>query len=276
MNTIYLPNPEAAKYLDTEEMRDNFLLENLFAPGEINMTYTDLDRLICGGAMPGSSALILETGPELAADYFLERRELGILNIGSAGKVIVDGKTYDLDKRDALYVGKGVKEVSFQSDNPNDPAVFYLASYPAHAVYPTTKISQAEAEREDLGSQSNANVRSIFKYIHPNGAKSAQLVLGFTEIQDGSVWNTMPCHRHPRRMEVYFYFDLPEDGAVFHLMGEPDETRHLVVRNREAVLSPSWSIHSGVCTGAYRFIWAMGGENQAFADMDFVPMSELR
>jgi len=276
VRTIYLPNPDAAKYLDTEEMRENFLLEDLFAPGEINLTYTDLDRLICGGAIPESSALTLETGPELAADYFLERRELGILNIGSAGSVIVDGKTYDLDKRDALYVGKGVKEVIFQSSNPDDPAVYYLASYPAHAVYPTTKITQAEAEREDLGSQSNANVRSIFKYIHPNGARSAQLVLGFTEIQDGSVWNTMPCHRHPRRMEVYFYFDLPQDGAVFHLMGEPDETRHLVVRDREAVLSPSWSIHSGVCTGAYRFIWAMGGENQAFADMDFVPMSELR
>lgn len=276
MKTIYIPNPEAARYLDTEEMRENFLLENSFIEGEIHLTYTDLDRLICGGAIPNVLPLTLKTGPELAADYFLERRELGVLNIGSAGSVVVDGKTYDLAKRDALYVGKGAKKVSFQSEDPTDPAVFYLASYPAHAKYPTRKITQAEAEREDLGSQTNANVRTIYKYIHPNGVKSAQLVLGFTEIQDGSVWNTMPCHRHPRRMEVYFYFDLPKDGVVFHIMGEPDETRHLVVRDREAVLSPSWSIHSGVCTGAYRFIWAMGGENQAFADMDFVPMSELR
>lgn len=276
MKTIYLPNPEASRYLDTEELRENFLLENLFQDGQIELIYTDLDRLICGGAIPGSASLKLETGPELAADYFLERRELGILNIGKPGSVSVDGKIYELDTRDALYVGKGAREVSFMSKDPQDPAVFYLASYPAHAVYPTTKITQAQAEREELGTQTNANVRSIFKYIHPNGVKSAQLVLGFTEIQDGSVWNTMPCHRHPRRMEVYFYFDLPEDGAVFHIMGEPDETRHIVVRDREAILSPSWSIHSGVCTGAYRFIWAMGGENQAFADMDFVPMSELR
>jgi len=276
MKTMYLPNPEGTKYLDTEEMRENFLLEDLFRDGEISLTYTDLDRLICGGAIPTTKPLKLEAGPELAADYFLERRELGVLNVGSPGSISVDGKVYELGQRDALYIGKGVKAVSFQSDEASDPAVFYLASYPAHATYPTTKITQAEAERENLGSQNNANKRSIFKYIHPNGVKSAQLVLGFTEIHDGSVWNTMPCHRHPRRMEVYFYFDLPEEGAVFHFMGEPDETRHLVVRERQAVLSPSWSIHSGVSTGAYRFIWAMGGENQAFADMDFVDMSELR
>ena len=276
METRYTPNPDQARYLDTEELRQNFLLEDLFISGQINMVYTDLDRLICGGVVPDGKALTLAAGPELAADYFLQRREMGILNIAESGMVTVDGTVFELASKEVLYIGRGAKDVSFASKDPQHPAVFFFASYPAHAAYPTTRITQAEAEREDMGTQGQANVRTIYKYIHPRGVKSAQLVLGFTEIAPGSVWNTMPSHRHPRRMEVYFYFDLPKDGVVFHFMGEPDETRHLVVREKQAVLSPSWSLHSGVCTGAYRFLWAMGGENQAFADMDFIPMSELR
>lgn len=276
MKTRYIPNQEHTALLTTEDLRENFLVEDHFVPGELKITYTDLDRLILGGALPVKEALALETGPELAADYFLERRELGVLNIAESGVVTVDGERYELNKLDALYVGKGAKAISFESADPDNPACFYLASYPAHAGYPTTKVSQSEAEIENLGEQKLANVRTIYKYIHPNGAKSAQLVMGFTEIKEGSVWNTMPCHRHPRRMEAYFYFDIPDDALLFHLMGEPNETRHIVVRDRQAVLSPSWSIHSGVCTTNYRFIWAMGGENQTFADMDFVDMDELR
>jgi 4-deoxy-L-threo-5-hexosulose-uronate ketol-isomerase len=220
--------------------------------------------------------LELTAGKEMGVAFFLERRELGIINVGPRGTVSLDGVDYVLDKTDGLYVGMGVKEIRFSSADPANPARFYLNSTPAHHAYPTTKILRSDIAPVALGSNLQGNERKIFKYIHPQGARSCQLVMGMTELAPGSMWNTMPTHTHERRMEVYFYFDMPADAAVFHMMGQPQETRHLVLRNEEAVISPSWSIHSGVGTVNYTFIWGMAGENQTFDDMDHIPMSVLK
>ncbi len=271
-----MPSPRETSILDTDELRAAFLLDELFAPGEVCLVYTDLDRAVVGSAIPTTSALALGNDDALKADFFCQRRELGILNFGEAGTVIVDGTVYQIAKHDVLYIGRGSREISFVSDSADNPAVFYLVSYPAHATYPTTKASRADANRVELGSKDECNERTIFQFIHENGIKSCQLVLGFTEFQPGSVWNTMPCHTHDRRSEVYCYFDVPATHRVLHMMGEPQETRPLWVSDRQAVLSPPWSIHTGCGTASYRFCWAMGGENQAFTDMDRVEIADLR
>lgn len=276
MEIRYAMHPSQFKKLSTDEIRKEFLIDNLFVPGKLNMVYTHVDRVIVGGATPTTEALVLEDGSEIGASYFLERREIGIINIGSRGYVVADGQKYELDKRDGLYVGMGTRRLEFLSENASNPAKFYFVSTPAHKTYPTEKIDIKVAEATHLGSISESNERTIYKYIHPDGVKSCQLVMGMTILEPNNVWNTMPCHLHERRMEVYFYFDMPEDAVVFHFMGEPGETRHIVVRNEQAVISPSWSIHSGVGTKNYTFIWAMAGENQSYSDVNPVSMKDLK
>nr|WP_314266293.1 5-dehydro-4-deoxy-D-glucuronate isomerase [uncultured Moellerella sp.] len=267
---------EHAKQLDTAGLREQFLIENLFSAGSINLTYSHIDRIIVGGAIPVDKPLALEGGKEIGVDFFLQRRELGIINIGKSGRVIVDGESYDIGANEAIYVGMGAKSVELASDSATDPAIFYMNSAPAHHQYPTRKITRADASPETLGNQDNSNVRTIYKYFHPAVLPTCQLVMGMTELAPGNLWNTMPCHTHERRMEVYLYFNMIDDNLVFHYMGEPTETRHIVVRNQQAVISPSWSIHSGVGTAAYTFIWGMVGENQTFHDMDHVAMKDLK
>ena len=276
MTMHYLPGPNETRRMDTAELRDRFLLGGLFVPGAVTMRFVDLDRVVVGGAVPVDAALRLEAPAEMASEFFAERRELGVLNVGGAGSVTVDGERHALAFRDALYVGRGSREVSFESDDAASPARFYLVSYPAHAAYPTTRVAHADADATELGTVAQANRRILRKYFHPGGMQTAQLVMGVTELLEGSVWNTMPAHTHARRTEVYLYFGVPQDAVVVHLMGEPDQTRHLVVRNEEVALSPGWSIHSGCGTSAYLFCWAMGGENQVFADMQGVAMDALR
>jgi 4-deoxy-L-threo-5-hexosulose-uronate ketol-isomerase len=275
MEIRYAHHPEDFKTYTTEKMRQEFLIPSLMVPGEIVLVYSHVDRIIAGSVVP-VKPLALEAGKEMGVSYFLERRELGIINVGPQGTVTLDGEKHVLDKTDGLYVGLGVKEVIFSSSDPQDPARFYINSTPAHKAYPTTKILRKDIQPAALGSLAQSNERKIFKYIHPLGVKSCQLVMGMTALEKGSMWNTMPTHTHERRMEVYFYFDMPEDAAVFHMMGQPQETRHLVVRQEQAVISPSWSIHSGVGTINYTFIWGMAGENQTFDDMDHVPMKNLK
>jgi 4-deoxy-L-threo-5-hexosulose-uronate ketol-isomerase len=269
-------HPEAVRRFNTEELRRHFLIEEIFSPGAVVLTYSHIDRLIIGGAMPSNERLVLPTPKAVGTDAFLKRRELGIINVGGAGRVVVGGTTHELARRDALYVGKEAGEVAFESSNADEPAKFYLVSTPAHAVYETVKIQKEKANRIVLGDQTTANRRTIYQYIIPDVCPSCQLVMGLTQLEAGSMWNTMPCHTHDRRSEAYLYFDLNEDHRVVHLMGEPDETRHLIVANEQAILSPGWSIHSGVGTSNYAFIWAMGGDNQDYTDMDMVAMSELR
>lgn len=281
-------SPKDAKHYDTDRLREEFLVEDLFVPNEIRLVYSHIDRIIFGGAMPVSETLVLEAGDELRAEYFLERRELGLINIGGDGTVTADGIEYEIDSRDGLYLGRGIREVSFASKNPDNPAKFYMCSGPAHRSCPTKRIlkdKKAEFEydveilpenKKELGTLEDSNHRTINKYILPGQVESCQLEMGMTHLEPGSVWNTMPCHTHDRRMEVYLYFDLPEDAFVMHYMGEPDETRHLVVRNEQAVISPSWSIHSGAGSRNYTFIWGMVGENQDFDDMDEVRMQDIR
>ncbi|MEX1115606.1 MAG: 5-dehydro-4-deoxy-D-glucuronate isomerase, partial [Akkermansiaceae bacterium] len=276
MESRLMPSPREAAVLDTEELRASFLLEELFTEGEISLIYTDLDRAIVGSAIPTGGPLVLGNDDALKADFFCQRREIGILNFGSPGTVTVDGTAYQIGTHDCLYIGRGSREISFASANAADPAVFYLVSYPAHASHPTTHATRADANRVELGSKDECNERTIFQYIHENGIKSCQLVLGFTEFKPGSIWNTMPCHTHDRRSEVYCYFDVPAAHRVLHMMGQPQETRPLWVADRQVVLSPPWSIHTGCGTASYRFCWAMGGENQAFTDMDRVEIAELR
>ena len=276
MDIRYAVHPEQLKTLDTQKMREQFLVENLFARDRLNMVYSHIDRIIAGGVSPVNGTVELKGTKELGVDFFLQRREMGIINIGGGGGVSVDGKAYPLGKKECLYIGMGTKEVSFASADRDDPAEFYFNSTPAHAAYPVVKLSLNDAQRLALGDPLKANVRTIYQFIHPTVLKSCQLVMGLTILAPGSNWNTMPCHTHDRRMEVYLYFDMPEEAVVFHLMGEPQETRHIVVRNGQAVISPSWSIHSGVGTGSYTFIWGMAGENQTFTDMDDVPMSALK
>ncbi len=283
MESRYPVHPEQVKRMTTAELRQQFQVESLFVAQQLTLTYSHIDRVIIGGAMPTTTPIALAADPKaLAADYFLERREIGIINIGGEGMVSADPKggtpqsiPYTLAKRDALYIGKGVRDVQFSSLNSDDPAQFFLFSAPAHTSYPTTHLKIDAATPLNLGDALNSNRRTIYKYIHPDGVQSCQIVMGMTLLEPGNMWNTMPAHTHERRSEVYCYFDIDEDNVVFHLMGEPNETRHLVIRDREAIISPSWSIHSGMGTGSYTFIWAMAGENQAFSDMDAVSMHAL-
>lgn len=276
MRAIHAPSPHETAALDTTGLRGAFLLDDLFRAGELTLVSTELDRAIVGSAVPTTGPLELDAGEEIRAQYFCERREMGVMNFGGDGTVTVDGIDYALAKCDCLYIGRGSKQVRFSSMEAGAPAEFYLISYPAHAAYPTTKATPADATRVDLGTKEECNERSICQYIHENGIKSCQLVMGYTEFKPGSIWNTMPAHTHLRRSEVYCYFDVPAGHAVLHVMGEPDETRPLWVGDKQAVLSPAWSIHCGCGTSAYRFVWAMGGENQAFADMDKIAISDLR
>ncbi|AEI45109.1 5-dehydro-4-deoxy-D-glucuronate isomerase [Paenibacillus mucilaginosus] len=277
MEIRYATNPTEAKTYDTARLRSEYVIENLFVEGQLNLVYSHVDRFITGGVIPTREPIKLEADKhDMGAEFFLERREIGIINIGAPGKVTVDGTEYVLESKDCLYVGLGNKEVLFESADAANPARFYLSSTPAHKNYPTQKVAISEAEPAHLGSITNSNERTIYKYIHLNGVQSCQLVMGMTLLKPGNMWNTMPCHTHNRRSEVYLYFDMPEDGVVFHLMGEPTETRHVVLRNEQAVISPSWSIHSGVGTSNYTFIWAMAGENQEFSDMDHVAMQDLK
>jgi 4-deoxy-L-threo-5-hexosulose-uronate ketol-isomerase len=262
--------------MTTAELRANYLVENLFQPGMVQLVYTDVDRAIVGGVAPTTQKLALEASKELAATYFAERREIGVLNLGGTGTITVDGKEFALAKRSCLYIGRGSQKIDFHSADPKDPAWFYLISYPAHTTHPTRLATEKDAEPVELGSQRDANQRTILKYIHTKGIPSCQLVMGFTVLKEGSIWNTMPPHTHARRSEVYLYIDIAPDAAVFHCMGTAQETRHLVVHNGEAVLSPPWSIHCGAGTRNYGFVWTMGGENQEFADMDQIAVKDLR
>ena len=265
-----------AQSFDTEQLRDNFLIESVFQKNEISLSYTHYDRVVLGGAMPTDTEIVLPTYDNLKSDYFLERRELGIINIGGDGEILVDGTSFLLSKLDALYIGKGSKSVTFKSLSSENPAQFFLLSAPAHQEYPTRKMSKEEASPVSLGTVETANERTIYKYIHRDGIKSCQVVMGLTVLKTGSVWNTMPAHVHDRRMEAYLYFDVNSEHRVFHLMGQPQNTRHIVVANHQAVLSPPWSIHSGAGTTNYSFIWGMAGENQDFTDMDFANISDLK
>jgi len=272
----YLPDSHRTKHLTTVELRQGFLVEDLFTPGQVALRHVDLDRVVLGGAVPTNQKLSLEAPESLRAEYFAERREIGILNVGATGTVSVAGKLYTLDNRDALYVGRGSRDVTFESADVATPARFYIISYPAHSSHPTTLIKRTSLQSTDLGAAETANKRKLTKYIHADGVKSSQLVMGVTELVGGSVWNTMPSHTHTRRTEVYLYFNVPDNAMVVHLMGEPDETRHLIVRNENVALSPPWSIHSGCGTASYTFCWAMGGENQDYTDMQVVDTRNLK
>lgn len=281
-------SPRDVKHYTTQRLREEFLIEELFVLGEMRLVYSHIDRIITGAVVPVSTVPIaLTAGEELKAEYFLQRRELGVINIGGKGKITIDGREYMVDKKEGMYIGMGAKDVIFESMDDSNPAKFYLNSAPAHMTYPTVLI-KPEGQKEEgtviikdsnkveLGSLEQSNHRTICKYILPGQVESCQLEMGMTRLEPGSVWNTMPCHTHDRRMEVYLYFDMKEDAIVMHYMGEPTETRHLVIRNEQAVISPSWSIHSGCGTQAYTFIWGMVGENQDFDDMDSVAMTDLK
>ena len=280
-------SPRDVKHYTTDRLREEFLIESVFVPGEFKMVYSHIDRIITASAMPIDKEMHLQAGEELRASYFLERREMGVINIGGKGYIIVDGKKYVLEHKDGMYIGMGKKDILFGSDSSQSPAKFYINSAPAHATYKTVLIKPEGTMDEDvviikdenkveLGSLETSNHRIICKYILPGQVESCQLEMGMTHLQTGSVWNTMPAHTHDRRMEVYMYFELPEDAFVMHYMGEPSETRHLVVRNEEAVISPSWSIHSGSGSRNYTFIWGMVGENQDFDDMDVINLQDLK
>ncbi|MCF2946839.1 5-dehydro-4-deoxy-D-glucuronate isomerase [Paraglaciecola aquimarina] len=276
MDFMFSADIRSYKNMRNDELREAFVTAPLFSAGEINLTYTDVDRGVVGGIVPTQASIKLPTHKELAADYFCQRREAGVINIGGAGKITVDGETFDMSKKDSLYIAKESKEVEFFSTDAADPAKFYLVSYPAHRVTKTVHVPKSAAHTIELGSQATSNERTIFQSIRPGIVDSCQLVMGITELKEGSVWNTKPPHTHFRRTEIYMYFDLPEDEKVFHLMGEPAEVRTLPLDKEVAIASPSWSIHSGVGTTNYTFVWAMGGENQEFDDMDHLKISELR
>lgn len=269
-------HPEHAAMLGTEELRAHFLVTTLFVPGQVQMTYSYYDRLIIAGVVPLEPTQLAVDEKIIGTSHLLDRREMGIINIGGAGKISVDGDDFAMAPRDGLYIGMGARDIIFASEDTNAPAKFYINCAPAHAAFPTAQVSFGQAEPIHLGEIESSNKRTIRKYFHPEGVRSCQLVMGMTILETGCVWNTMPVHTHPRRMEAYLYFDMDAENVVFHFMGEPAETRHIVVRNEEVMLSPSWSIHSGAGTGSYTFIWGMVGENQTFTDMDGVPMSALR
>ncbi|MCR8744830.1 5-dehydro-4-deoxy-D-glucuronate isomerase [Romboutsia lituseburensis] len=276
MDIRYANHPADSKKYDTKELREHYLKEEIFLKDEISLTYSHVDRIIFGGAMPIDEELTLTAGKEMGVEFFLQRREMGVINVGEAGVIVLDGVEHEMKKHDGMYIGMGVKEVTFKSIDGDKPAKFYINSVPAHKEYKTVKINIEDARPVKLGEQENLNKRTIYQYVHPNVCESCQLLMGMTMLEPNNVWNTMPCHTHERRMEVYFYFDMNEDTRVIHLMGEPQETRHLVVSNEQALISPSWSIHSGVGTSNYTFIWGMCGENQTFDDMDHIKMSDLR
>ncbi|MCB0198056.1 MAG: 5-dehydro-4-deoxy-D-glucuronate isomerase [Anaerolineae bacterium] len=277
MEMRYPVHQDQVKRMTTDELRANFHIGDLFEPNQLNLVYSHIDRVIVGGAVPVDETVVLAAdNHDLAADYFLERREVGIINIGGEGKITVDGEAFRLAKRDALYVGQGKREVIFSSVETSYPAQFYLFSAPAHTPYPTAHLKIEDAAPVHLGDALNSNKRTIYKYIHPDGVQSCQIVMGMTLLEPGNMWNTMPAHVHARRMEVYCYFDIEANNVVFHLMGEAGETRHLVMRDREAVISPSWSIHCGMGTGSYTFIWAMAGDNVDYTDIDPVAIGDMR
>jgi 4-deoxy-L-threo-5-hexosulose-uronate ketol-isomerase len=276
MKTVLMADPVRYPRMTTEELRETFLLSSLYEPGKLHLSYVDLDRSVVGFAAPADASIAMPTYPELRANYFAERRELGALNIGGAGSITVDGKTYDVNNLDVLYTGRGSKDIFFASKDKSAPAVFYILSYPAHTEFLTTLVRKEEASPTELGSLETCNKRTICKYIHLQGARSCQLVMGVTHLAPGSNWNTMPPHTHMRRSEIYMYFNVATDARIMHFMGPPTETRHLVLQDKDIVVSPGWSIHSGVGTRAYSFCWGMGGENQDYADMDPAPVEGLR
>ena len=276
LDVRYANHPEDSKHYTTEELRKHYFIETIFEADEAALTYSHVDRIIAGGIMPVTKEVRLEGSKELGSEFFLERRELGVINIGGAGKIVVDGVEYKMNPKDGLYVGMGSKELVFTSEDSANPAKFYVNSAPAHTTYPIVKIDIEKANPVKLGSLANSNERTIFQYVHPAVCKSCQLLMGMTVLEPNNMWNTMPCHTHERRMEVYFYFNMQPETRVFHLMGEPTETRHIIMANEQGVISPSWSIHSGVGTSNYTFIWGMVGENQTFTDMDHVAMEDLR
>lgn len=275
MKTVLMADPVRYPRMTTGEIRETFLLDALFEPGKLHFNYVDLDRAVVGFAAPLDSPIALPADPDLRAEYFTERRELGALNIGGAGTIIVEGKSYELNNLDVLYIGRGNRKVSFASKDTSAPAVYYLLSYPAHAAHPVALVRKEEAQPTELGSLETCNKRTICKYIHMQGARSCQLVMGVTHLAPGSNWNTMPPHTHMRRSEVYMYFNVAADARVMHFMGPPAETRHIVMADKGVVVSPGWSIHAGVGTRAYSFCWGMGGENQDYADMDPAPVDTL-
>jgi 4-deoxy-L-threo-5-hexosulose-uronate ketol-isomerase len=276
METRHLVDPVRYRQMTGDELRQAFLVEDLFTLDEVRLVHWEAERTILGSAVPAARALTLPNPPEIKAPFFAARRELGIVNVGGPGKVSVDGKSYPLEHRDILYVGRGAQEISFSSAQSSVPAFFYFISHPAHASHPTTLATQAEAQTIPIGDTAHASERVLRRYIHEKGVRSCQLVMGVTDIKLGSVWNTLPPHTHVRRTEIYLYFDLAEAERVVHLMGPPEETRHLVVRNLQAVLSPPWSIHFGAGSGRYTFVWSMGGENQEFEDMQVLRLDQLR
>jgi 4-deoxy-L-threo-5-hexosulose-uronate ketol-isomerase len=276
MEQRYESSPREVERMNTKELRENFLAENLFAAGEANFVYSHYDRMVMGGVIPTSGSITLGNYEELKSDFFLQRREVGILNTGGTGEITADGKSYTLDKLSCLYLGRGTKNVSFTSSDANKAAKFFIFSAPAHKEYPNTLYTKEDALPVTLGSSEFSNHRTIYKYIHGDGIASCQVVMGLTALQKGNVWNTMPAHTHDRRSEVYLYFDVPENNGVMHFMGKPQETRHLFVQDRQAIISPPWSIHAGSGTTDYSFIWAMAGENQDFSDMDFFEVATIR
>lgn len=276
VETRYTHSPEDIRHYSTEQLRQEFLVEEVFVPGAIALTYTHNDRMIFGGVTPTDEPLEIVLAKELGVEYFLERRELGVINIGGDGSIEIDGVEEPMKKQDGYYIGRGTHHVVFRSKDVANPAKFYISSAPAHHTYPTVKISIDHITPMETGNPLTLNQRKIYQYIHPNVCESCQLQMGYTILEPGSAWNTMPCHTHERRMEAYVYFDMQPDTKVFHMMGKPDETKHLVIGNEQACISPSWSIHSGVGTSNYSFIWAMCGENITYTDMDMVPMDELR
>jgi 4-deoxy-L-threo-5-hexosulose-uronate ketol-isomerase len=276
MQTRYAHAPKDIARYTTQELREAFLVEEIFKPGQICLTYTHHDRLIFGGVTPTDTALEIKLDKSLGVDYFLERRELGVINIGGTGVLTIDGEPFAMKNQDGFYIGKETRKVTFESEDAANPAKFYVASSPAHHKYPNVKISIDDIKPLETGENEQMNERKIYQYIHPNICDSCQLQMGYTHLEAGNGWNTMPCHTHERRMEAYVYFDLEADNEVFHFMGKPDETKHLVVGNEQAVISPSWSIHTGIGTSNYTFIWAMCGENITYTDMDIVAMDDLK
>ena len=276
MEFLFSADRNSYRRMTTSELRNAYMVDGLFAPGEVTLCYTDTDRAVVGSVVPLNDPLTLPVHKELASDFFTQRREIGVVNIGGSGKVVIDGESYEVDNRDSLYIGRGSKDVEFHSDSADSPAQYYLVSYPAHSEYPSKLVKQAEANRMEVGSLEGSNERVIHQSIRPGIVDTCQVVMGFTQLAPGSVWNTMPPHTHRRRTEIYMYFDLDDDSTVFHFMGEPNEMRALVVRNGEAVVSPSWSMHSGAGMRNYTFVWSMGGENQEFDDMDFIDVKALR
>jgi 4-deoxy-L-threo-5-hexosulose-uronate ketol-isomerase len=275
----YATSPDQLPQFDTNELRERFLVEDLFVPGEVNAVYTHHDRVVLGSAVPAGEQLPLPTFDELRAEYFLANREVGIINIGGTGTVTADGETHTLPNGACLYIGRGTRDITFADRPAGDDAggaQFYLFSAPAHTTYPTQLVLKGQGTAHELGDQLTSNRRTLNQYIHENGVRSCQILMGVTELHPGSMWNTMPAHTHDRRSECYLYFNVPDDARVIHLMGLPNETRHLVIADRQAVISPSWSVHAGVGTAAYSFVWAMAGENQSFDDMDAAPVTSLR